>query len=69
MKEELLLDQRRPQYTHENRMTDLRLSDQTTIKFFLRVAGRSSDKLPKALNRIVAERNTCEKQSVTVSVY
>jgi hypothetical protein len=66
MKGELLLDQRKPQYTHENLMADRRLSDPYEYKISLRMAG---PKLPKALNPIVAERNTYEKRSVTVSVY
>jgi hypothetical protein len=32
MKDELLLDQRRPQNTHENLATDLRLSDPDDYK-------------------------------------
>ena len=40
MKGELLLDQRKPQYTHENLMTDLRLSDPYDYKISLRMAGR-----------------------------
>lgn len=56
-------------HTHTNLMTDLRLSDPDDYKISLRMAGPSFDKLPKTLNPIVAERNTCDKQSVTVSVY
>jgi hypothetical protein len=50
-------------------MTDLRLSDPDDYKISYRVAGPSFDELPKAVNPIVAERKTCEKHSVTVSVY
>jgi hypothetical protein len=58
---------KRSEYTHENLLKDLRLSEPGVFQNFLRLDAKSFDELPKIITPRIGKRNTAMRDAIPPS--